>query len=449
MASGHYDKKVPEPGHDEVSKLAHNFNRMSNAVQLRERKLLAIFNSVPVPMSLLSRPPDAEEYCVDDMNSAARLIFSDSGAVDKVPVMHPLERFVRAEDRTHFIAQLEQFNSSEALEISMLNGSGATLQCLVTGGLFDLAGTQYLAMAMVDVTKLRAIEGELRTLNIDLEKRVEDRTLELAHRNDELGLSLDRLQKTQQQLVQSEKLAGLGSIVAAVAHELNTPLGNCIVIASTLGDRTRKFLELIESGKIRRSDLQAYADTVQEGMQLLQRGLRRSADLVTNFKRVAVDQSSAQRRDFELKETIEGVVALMNSTLRKTPYKIQVDISPDIHMDSYPGPLEQIISNLIDNAVLHGFNGRDFGTITLRAVAESTNVRLIFNDDGVGMSDDVLRHVFDPFFTTRFGQGGSGLGMSISYNLATGPLEGSIEVASSVGLGSTFTMLLPINVARA
>ncbi len=259
----------------------------------------------------------------------------------------------------------------------------------------------------------------------------------------QLRHTLENLHVTQDKLVQSEKLAGLGSIVAAVAHELNTPIGNCLMVASTLIERTRQFVDLVETGKLHRSELNEYAQNEIEGMTMLENGLSRAAELITNFKQVAVDQSSSRRREFGLAEVINGVIVLLRPTLRKSAHQFQIDIPPEIRMESHPGPIEQVVINLINNSVLHGFEGREQGTIQIAARADGCRVRLVYTDDGAGMSEEVRHRIFEPFFTTRLGKGGSGLGLSICYNLVTELLGGSIEVSTTPGAGCVFTIDLP------
>ena len=300
----------------------------------------------------------------------------------------------------------------------------------------------FLGVAL-DVSKKLEAESALMQLNQQLDHRVQERTRALRTSTEQLQLALNNLHQTQHQLVQSEKLAALGKIVAAVAHELNTPLGNCLTVASTLHEKTMDFDRKIHAGELRRSSLADYLQDSSTATQLLLRGLERAVELVANFKQVAVDQSSAQRRRFVLKDIIDSVLALMNSSLKKKPYQIQMDIPETLEMDSYPGPIEQLISNLINNSVLHGFDGREHGVIRIVARAEQENICISFSDDGNGMSAEVQSHIFDPFFTTRMGTGGSGLGLSICYNLVLGPLGGSIDVASLPEQGSTFTIVLP------
>lgn len=315
---------------------------------------------------------------------------------------------------------------------------------LAVSAVHDASGkiNGFLGVA-VDISKQLAAEAELIKLNQQLDQRVQERTHALQTSTEQLQQALDNLCQMQDKLVQSEKLAALGSIVAAVAHELNTPIGNCMTVASTFNDMSVEFEKQVNGGQLRRSNLVVYMEDARNAMQLLMRGLQRAVELVSNFKQVAVDQSSAQRRQFSLKEVADSVVALMNSSLQKKNYRIELGISDDLQMDSYPGAIEQVIANLINNSVLHGFEGRTHGLIRLVAHADGDNIAINYSDDGHGMSDDVISHIFDPFFTTRMGTGGSGLGMSICHNLVLGTLGGSIDVSSVQGQGCQFSIVLP------
>lgn len=442
-ASGRYDEHVREDGNDEVSVLAHNFNRMSSAVQLRERKLVAIFNSVPVPMSLLSRASVDRDFSVDDMNDAAKATFCSPERADHLPTVHPLSMFVHASDRVHFISHVEQTKSSQALEIPVRSGDNRTLQCLVTGGAFSLAGTQYLAMAMVDVTVLRSIEGELRVLNADLEKRVQDRTTELAHRNDDLARSLDRLQKTQQQLVQSEKLSGLGKIVMAVAHEMNTPIGSALTASTTLQMRDIEFKKRLVEG-IRKSELHAFLEDNDTGLDLVVKNLERAAELVMRFKMVAVDRSSLKRCVFNLVDVVREVASTVQGGLSAYPPSLEIDIPADMKLNSYPSVIEQVLVSIVENSVKHAFDGLTRDVIRIHAHhRDEGRVVLSLSDNGRGIAKEHLSKVFDPFFTTRLGQGSSGLGLNIVYNLVNGILGGTITASSQLGTGATFMLIIP------
>lgn len=298
--------------------------------------------------------------------------------------------------------------------------------------------------SMADAIQQRI--NEITQLNQDLETRVAERTLDLVELNGTLEQTIDNLKWTQENLVRSEKLAGLGSLVAGVAHELNTPIGNALTVASTLQDHTRIIHEDFYIS-LSRAKLEHYLTEVTAAGDIIVRNLQRTADLVTSFKHVAVDQTSENRREFELRTTIEEILATLSPMLKKTRYALEVDIPEGIFMNSYPGALGQIVANLVNNAIFHAFAERDTGAMRLSVTKlNAKDIKLEFSDDGVGMKDEILKRIYDPFFTTRLGQGGSGLGMSIVHNLVTVLLGGSIQVDSVVNRGTCFTMILPVNV---
>ncbi|WP_432383591.1 ATP-binding protein [Duganella sp. P38] len=262
--------------------------------------------------------------------------------------------------------------------------------------------------------------------------------------------SYRQLQEAQQQLVEREKLAALGSLVAGVAHELNTPIGNSLVIASTLEDRTTEIEVLNNGNTLRRSDLRTFIDAAREASTLLMRSLRNAAELVNSFKQVAVDQASAKRRLFNLHQASQEIVMTMKNQVRKAGHHIVLEMPDDIEMDSFPGPYGQVVINLINNALLHAFEGREGGEIRMWAVQPGADrVRVVFEDNGKGISLEHQARIFDPFFTTKLGQGGNGLGLSITYNIVTSLLDGTIRVDSAVGVGTRFTIDLPVKASLA
>jgi len=254
-----------------------------------------------------------------------------------------------------------------------------------------------------------------------------------------------QLQDAQTQLVSQEKLAALGSLMAGVAHELNTPIGNSLLIASTLQHKSEDIERLLNGPGLRRSELAAYVADARKASELVMRGLHSAADLVNSFKQVAVDRTTEQRRRFDLQQVTRELIATMMNRIRAANHRIELDVPELLMLDSYPGPFGQVISNLVNNALLHAFGGRESGgTMRLTACpAQPGHVCIAFSDDGSGIAPEHVGRIFDPFFTTKLGQGGSGLGLSISYNIVTSLLGGTIEVASGAG-GTTFTLELPM-----
>jgi len=295
--------------------------------------------------------------------------------------------------------------------------------------------------------QLETMRGSLEQSFATLEDRVKERTTELVDLNKELKGTLDKLQQAQGNLVQSEKLAALGALVAGVAHELNTPLGNGLTVASSLYDSTRAILRQFQEG-LTRTDLETYLNDMGEGSHLVVASLERASELVSGFKQVAVDRTSAQRREFRLAEMLAETRMTMSPLFKHTPYTIHIDVPPNILMDSYPGPLGQVITNLMNNALIHAFDGLEHGAITIEGelldTGDSASVQLIVADDGHGIPEENLTRIFDPFFTTKLGEGGNGLGMHIVHNIVTGVLGGSIQVESELNAGTRFLISIPL-----
>ena len=273
--------------------------------------------------------------------------------------------------------------------------------------------------------------------------------VELAH--GDLSSVLATLKQAQASLITSEKLAALGALVAGIAHELNTPIGNSLLTATTLSDMAAEFEKQYANGGIKRSALEAHLAAIRRACGIMASSLGRAADLITSFKQVSVDQTSDQRRRFDLDALVRDTVATYAAQLRRANCRIDVDVAPQLVFDSYPGALGQVLSNLINNALLHAFEARTAPGIVIRARAHEQDqgqVVLNFSDDGVGMTPATLHQVFDPFFTTKMGQGGSGLGMHIVYNVVTGMLGGSIAIVSTPDSGTSVTITLPKDAPR-
>ncbi len=273
----------------------------------------------------------------------------------------------------------------------------------------------------------------------------------LAERSRELERTRVALRKNHERLAEAEKMAALGALVAGVSHELNTPIGNALMAASTYADATHALRDGLAIG-LKRSTLERYLADAAQGLALLERNLRRSGQLIQSFKQIAVDQGSSQARVFSLASVVGETVTTLAARLRNTPYAIVEDIPDDIVLDSFPGALEQVLINLINNALVHGFAGRAHGTIRIAArrlsPAAGESVELTVHDDGVGIADELIRRIYDPFFSTRFGHGGSGLGLGIVSQLVTGVLGGQIDVASTPGGGTRFSLRLPLRARR-
>ncbi|GAB2879674.1 hypothetical protein GCM10027277_56090 [Pseudoduganella ginsengisoli] len=300
------------------------------------------------------------------------------------------------------------------------------------------------------VARLQDEQAKIRLLNESLEQRVAERTMELEHdrqqlatTNAQLAQALETVQRAQEELARNEKLTALGSMVAGVAHELNTPIGNSLMAASTLNDNVHRFAASFSSG-IKRSEVDRFIHEASSVSELLTRNIIRAADLVTSFKQIAVDQTSSQRRAFDLAKVVRENIDALMPTLRKTPYKVTQHVEQGLAMDSYPGPLGQVLINLINNAVIHGLHERSTGAIAIEGrSARDGWIELVVTDDGAGIAPDILNRIYDPFFTTKLGAGSTGLGLNITHNIVTGLLGGQIHVDSTVGEGTRFVITVP------
>ena len=247
--------------------------------------------------------------------------------------------------------------------------------------------------------------------------------------------------------MQSEKMAAIGGLVAGVAHEINTPIGIAVSAASHLEDKTGEFVKKVESKKLKRSELDSYAKTASDSSNLILKNLSGAVKIVQGFKQVAVDQTSGERREFKLKPYIEDVLLSLKPKLKKTQHRVIVNCPDDLTLYSFPGALSQIISNLVMNSLIHGFEGIEEGEITFDAAEDKGSVILTYRDNGKGMDEKTLAKIFDPFFTTKRSQGGSGLGMHIVHNLVTQTLKGTIACKSKPGDGMMIDIRVPMREA--
>ncbi|MFZ5570496.1 MAG: sensor histidine kinase [Thermodesulfobacteriota bacterium] len=298
-----------------------------------------------------------------------------------------------------------------------------------------------LSLGLAD--KINTMANDLFVLNEELEHRVHERTTQLENANKALTDSLETLKITQKQLVQSEKMAALGGLVAGVAHEINTPLSVGITAASLLEDKTNSLIQQYATGKIQRSVLEKYIKIAAETSGMILNNLNRAAELVKSFKQVAVDQSVEDLRKFNIKSYVQELLVSLRPRLKKGGHHISFVCPDDLTIMSYPGALSQIITNLVMNSLIHGFEEREGGDIYLEFRRETKRVVLIYSDNGRGMDQKTLGKIFDPFFTTKRSHGGTGLGMHILYNLVTQTLGGQMECTSSPGEGVVFLIQLP------
>lgn len=286
---------------------------------------------------------------------------------------------------------------------------------------------------------------DMNILLHSVETCLERARLQRQNREYQLSLeeSLDKLHRTQKEMIHSAKMAALGDLVAGVAHEVNTPIGVSVTAASFLAERTRQLSELYEKGEMKRSDLEKYLALAEESSGSVLSNLERAAELVQSFKKVAADQSSEEKRVFEMKGYLEQILLSLRPQFKRTPHQVHMECPDDLSLDSYPGAIMQIMTNLIMNSLIHGFSDGRPGAITIKVEPSGDNVALTYRDTGIGMDREQKERIYDPFYTTTRGSGGTGLGMNIVYNLVTQTLKGSIMLETSPGQGAVFFLTLP------
>ena len=354
---------------------------------------------------------------------------------------HPddLER-TRDALRAHLRGQEEYYHCEH--RIRHKDGHWVWIAAHARATVFDPDGRAlWLSGVHWDITERKEAENRIRELNETLEERVAQRTAQLQQ-------AVQSLHQSQEALAQNAAKATLSTLVASVTHELATPLGNSLITASTCSDLTRRIHDSLERGQMRRSELATFLQEMLEGSQLVERNLHRAVELMRNFKQVAADQASEQRRLFDLAAVLHEVTDTLKPSLKRYPHALVVDVPGKITMDSYPGALGQVIINLVNNAYLHAFEDGSHGTVNLTAHQDQDWVVIEVRDNGMGMTEAMQEQMFLPFFSTKIGRGGTGLGMSIVDNLVKKTLGGNLHVQSAPGEGSVFRLELPLVMTR-
>ena len=292
--------------------------------------------------------------------------------------------------------------------------------------------------SLSSMIELKRGEERLLNINYELEKRVNKRTVELQD-------YVENLKAAQEQLIQSERMAALGGLVAGIAHEINTPVGIGYTSITHLASETKRFREKYSSGGLAVKDLENYLLEIDASTGLIMANLDRAGDLVKSFKAVAIDQTSQEKREFNLKNYIDEVILSLRPKLKQTEHEVLIECRQDIVLDSWPGAISQILTNLVINSLIYGFDGVECGRIIINGSLDNGVVSLVYSDNGVGMEKTTVKQIYEPFFTTQRNNGGSGLGMHIVFNLVTQRLKGSIDCESTPNAGTKFTIIFPVS----
>ena len=281
-----------------------------------------------------------------------------------------------------------------------------------------------------------------------LEMTVQQRTSKLQVLNDELTETLAQVENMQGQLIESEKMASLGGLVAGIAHEVNTPVGICLTASSFLKERYDHLQEVYQNDAMTQENFEEFLRTVNDSADMILKNIQRATEIIQNFKKVAVDQSVEDKRCFDVKEYFFEIIKSLHPKLKRHHHNIDVQAPEKLFINSYPGSFYQIFSNLILNSVIHGFETIENGNIVIKVVCDDKQMKIEYIDDGQGMSPDILRNVFEPFVTTKRNKGGTGLGAHIIYNIVTQQLRGTITCESKVGKGVCFKIAMPVTLCE-
>lgn len=318
----------------------------------------------------------------------------------------------------------------------------------------DFLGVEYIETIPKTFEELASLTrdfsymgNELLNYNQELESKVNERTMELYAMNEELTAmnielndTLENLQLAQKQLIESEKIAALGSLVAGVSHEINTPVGVSLTAASYLDSVNKNIEELIYSSKLTKKELIDYVDSVKETTEILNINLERAVKLIQSFKDIAVDRSTDKLKEIYIKDYINTIILSLKHEYKNKNIVFKVDCDDTLKIKTYPGEFSQVITNLIMNSLIHGFKNKTRGIIIIAVYNDIDSIKLEFEDDGAGIQSDLLPKIFNPFFTTNRGGGSTGLGLSVVYNILKSKLEGDIDCISSLDNGTKFTI---------
>ena len=389
--------------------------------------------------------------------------------VDEKDQEAPYKRFPFGMGMVSHVLQTRQAQLHDAGSFARLHASGRVKQPL---GSLDIASwigapmlvhdraygvmvvqsydpTIMYSKAELDLLAFIASHVAVAIARMQADRAIRKAKASLEAQNAALNQALTQLQEAQSELVRQEKLASLGRLVAGVAHEINTPLGICVTATSHLVEELRLTRAELAEGSMTEDSLNGFFDVIDQSLRIMTTNTQRAASLVRSFKQVAVDQSSDDIRSFNLGSYIDEVLLSLQPKLKGRPVKVEVDCPRDLLMDSFPGAVSQILTNMVVNSLVHGFEREQPGHIRIRAALEDETVVFDYGDDGAGMDEDTLSKLFDPFFTTKRGNGGSGLGAHILYNLVTGALGGTLKVESSPGQGLRYHLRFPRRLKKA
>jgi len=428
-------RKIITTKHDEISMLADDVNKLTtNLSELysnvkEEKKRLKDFAEVASDWLWETDHNLYLTYCSSEMQLALNIPNETNIAIDNI---------TQLKNNSLFIATLKKETSFESLEIE-ISFSHNNQFLLFQGKAIINDQKQFFGYrgTAINITDLKEAQLRLEQLNENLELTVQERTQELKK-------SLEQLQTAQNHLIESEKLAALGGLVAGVAHEVNTPLGISVTASSIIHEATHELSDAFHAQTLTTEQFKEQIDKLTSGSQLLEQNLNRAAKLIKDFKQTAVDQVSESRDKFNVHQVLSSLITSLHPATRKVPVEPILDGDKSIIMNSLPGILTQIISNLVVNSVHHGFeNNHSSPSIFISFKEKNNTIIFDYTDNGIGIPVSLHKKIFEPFFTTKRGSGGSGLGLNLVYNLINQKLKGNLIFDSEEGKGVHYIITLP------
>ncbi len=415
-------------------------NIMEQSLKKERNLLKAIFDSVPGILYLYNDKGNLVQW-----NKNHEEISGYSS--EEMSKMNLLDWFKDNEEDQKLIAREVEVALQGKVTSSDANlriKSGDTIPMHFTAAGLIIDGMQYIAGIGIDISELKSTQQELMDINKSLEDKVLARTKELSLANEELTASYTKMREMQSYLIQSEKMSALGNLVAGITHEINTPIGIGITAASHLMEITQEIISCTKSEDADKENIISYLEDMVQASNIILKNLDRAGKLVRSFKQVSADQASEPKRQFNVKEYLDEILISLSPKLNKTKLTITVHCDALLVIDGYPGAFAQIISNLIINSLIHAYNTEDKGNICISISKVMDMAEIVYSDDGKGILSSDISKIFDPFFTTNRGAGGTGIGLSLVYNIVTQTFGGTIHCDSHINKGTTFVIRLKL-----
>ncbi|SIN81865.1 ATP-binding protein [Salinivibrio sp. ES.052] len=414
----------------ETNKITNNMSTLYRNIML-ERERLSDFTHVSSDWLWETDADLKLTFCSEPMRDALSLDISHPPYLNELLIAIGCHQFVANLNRQKDFSMCE--------EIIPLAGESRyfVFQALAHHGGNGFRGFRGTG---IDMTALKTAQFELEALNQNLEETVDERTRELQE-------SMEHLKAAQEQLVESEKLAALGSLVAGVAHEVNTPLGIAVTASSVIKDITQTLNQAFEAQTLTSTQFASLLKQVNDSVVMLEHNLKRATHLIRDFKQTAVDQVSEALAEFDVKQTLDALVASLHPETRKVPVTPDVNGESGIIMYSLPGVITQVISNLVMNSINHAFDETDKPKITIEFEKQGDHLYLCYQDNGSGVEQSLHHRIFEPFYTSKRGRGGSGLGLNLVFNLVKQKLGGELQFESAPGQGVKFMFLIPLSLS--